>query len=672
MASNENSTKWVFDLDMKEATEGVLNLQGQISKLGSEENLRGLTDGLMKVSAVAGLLGSAFFALKFTMDQVFEGENIKAINQQFELLTKNAGLAGDAIKDGMVKAAGGLMDDTDLMKIANEAIVKMGDNARKLPEIMELARKATAVYGGELSQNMENITNAIANGNTRMLKQYGIVLDNEKVMRDYAKSIGATVDTLSDSGRQAAVMNAALEKSKTAFQGVNTDIKENQNLFQQLKVTVGEIGEIFTKVFEATAGPILKKFLTEMKSGLDEVKDWTRATFGKWGEDAETTDAQLKKLNTTLADQRAELQKLQSEGRSWWQALSGQDPEKLIKEQEARIVATEGEIKGLQARKQAIEETAEAQKNAENAGPGTPKVDTTKRAEQQAAFEKSLNEMQAKTLQMEEQNATSIEEVDRLHNQRRLDIENDYLTQLQGIKTQEAAGKITPEQAAQMEEQIALQKNQRLIAIDDDLEKKRIDALERFAERNKNTAAGFSAAWAAEAKKAEFANKNFATMGQTAFKTFGDRAVSAFKAVGEGSQTMADAMKGAVLGAIGDMAVAKGSAMLLEGIGTLNPVMAGEGAALVALGSYLQSQAGGGSSVSASSGGGSGGAGSYGGSEQIGKPTEDKPAVQEAKKSVTIQVQGNYFETEQTKATLVDMIKSANDATDYSFKQIGQ
>lgn len=45
---------------------------------------------------------------------------------------------------------------------------------------------------------------------------------------------------------------------------------------------------------------------------------------------------------------------------------------------------------------------------------------------------------------------------------------------------------------------------------------------------------------------------------------------------------------------------------------------------------------------------------------------------EEERKAVTLQVMGDYFETEQTKTRLVDLIREANDATDFKFVQIGE
>jgi hypothetical protein len=106
----------------------------------------------------------------------------------------------------------------------------------------------------------------------------------------------------------------------------------------------------------------------------------------------------------------------------------------------------------------------------------------------------------------------------------------------------------------------------------DDLEKNRIAALERYAQRNSQTAKGFSAAWQAETAKASANAKNFALIGQKSFSSLKTHAVDAFKAMGDGSKDAATAMKDAMFQTIGDIATAQGEEMLMAGIGTLDPL----------------------------------------------------------------------------------------------------
>ncbi len=668
---SDNKQTFTFDLDAKEFQNKLGDLNKRIDALGSV-NLAGLVAGFDKMLPAIGLVTTAVLALKAGFGAIAEGENIKAINQQFDVMAENAGLAGEVIKTDLVNATKGLADDTDVLEAANKVMSKMGASAAKLPEVMEMARKATAVYGGDLVGNFENISNAIANGNGRMLKQYGIIIDNEKAYKDYAASIGSTVGALSEAGKRQAIMNAALEKSKSAFSGVDENVKANQNALKQLMVTLDQIKEIFVVVFEKTFGPLLSKFLGQANQVFGEVKKQATAFFGDWGENAEVAAAQTEVLTSKLTKQQEELRKLKEEGKSWWQTITMQDREKLIKEQELQIIATEGEINGLRAKTKELNEVAKAQKEANDEAvkkeTTTGGVDPAAAQAQKTAFEKSLEEARLARIESQEKVNTDVQVAEQLHLEKLEIMNQQYNTKLEEIENMRAQGKITRQQADLLSTEMELEKKAQLEAADSELEQKRMEALQRYAEKNKETAEGFSASWKVASAQAIAANKNFGTMGTQVFQTVNQRAVAAFKAMGDGSKDAGEAMKSFVFGALGEIATMKGAVMLAEGIGTINPLLIAQGGALIALGAMISGMAGAGGGGAAAPATGGGGGATGGGSFSS---AEEKPELQEPKKAVNVQIMGNLYETEQTKTRLMEMIREVSDATDFNFSRIG-
>lgn len=661
----DNKTSWVFDLDVKDATEKLLKVQGQVEQLGDAKNLQGLITGMLEVAKTAGLLYVAFEGLKQVFELALEGEAVNAINNQFELLTKNAGLAGDAIKNDLVKASGGLADDTDILKAANEQIVKLGANAQKLPQVMELARKVTQVFGGDLISNFEGVSTAIANGNTRMLKQYGILVDADKAMLNYAKSIGTTVGALSEAGKQQALMNAVLEKGEQSFKGVDTEAKPLAASVTQIKVAFGQMYETIA-LWVNKSGVVQNTFkvLAEM------IKGTANSLKEELGQGAEKSEAQIFRLNKELKDLETNLDNAKKGNEGWLSKIFGGADTELIQkriEDVKKQIAAATEEKEKLEREQPKREVASDEKPAATTG-----IDLEKQRAQRTEFERSLQEMRSKSLEMQEQNALSIEEAEKLHAARKLMIEQEYQNQRSQLEQQVTQGKMTRRQADMLEEQIDEQKKQKLILHDQELEQKRMDSLKRYAERNKTTAEGFKGAWAEATADAGARSKNFASLGTTSFNALKTNGVAMFKALGDGSKSAGDAMKGFMFNSLADIAEAQGQELLAFGIGSFNPVPIAQGGALIALASMLRSQGGGGGGSSLSASGGGGGGSAVGGSTETGTLPESKPQVQEPKKAVSINIHGSYYETEQTKTRLMEMIREVSDATDFSFKQIGQ
>jgi hypothetical protein len=266
---------------------------------GSMEKLGDLVEGAFDVFKGGAALVGAIEAVKFALDTVFDAESIRATNAQFELLTSNAGLAGEALRAGLVGAANGLVDDTDLMQTANKALIAMGTTAKDLPAVMELARKAVASgFAKDVGQAFNEMSQAISNGQTRALKNLGIVIDQGEAYKAFAKTLHVSKDELTEAGKQQAIMNAVLATGGDNFKNVDDSIKQNTNSWQQLKVTIAQIEEVATLAFEKIAGPTVRDALRTLGDMAAAAKVSVTAAFGEGTEKA-VAQAQLLKENIT-------------------------------------------------------------------------------------------------------------------------------------------------------------------------------------------------------------------------------------------------------------------------------------------------------------------------------------------------------------------------------------
>jgi len=110
--------------------------------------------------------------------------------------------------------------------------------------------------------------------------------------------------------------------------------------------------------------------------------------------------------------------------------------------------------------------------------------------------------------------------------------------------------------------------------------------------------------------------------------------------------------------------------MLLEGIWPPNPIAIAGGGALIALGAALKGQAGGGSSSSTSYDGGGGSAASA--NPALANDNAGMSTVQPTeKKTVTVQIMGHVFDSQESGLRIAQIIKDNADATDFNYKPIG-
>lgn len=748
---SENKTTWELDLDIGDAAGAMEQFKGTIAEIGEagEQSFTKLVSVLGEVGLVVGVVGASFLALKETMDLVFEAEEIAAVNQQFDTLARNAGVAGEALKEGLVEASGGLVTEIDLLKAANKGLVEMNGTADQLPEIMTVARQATAVFGGDLMQNFDGITKAISSGNTRMLKHLGIVVDQQKAYKDYAASIGVAASELDAAGKSHAILNAVLEKAGTAFEGVNLDIKQGTNLWQETKVAFSEFGEAFTVFFGNVFGPTIVSALKSVKEFATDLKNMALANFGT---ETQKAAARVDELKASIEFAKKQIADYQKQIKEDTKGDFTQGLNLNITNQQKRIQSLSKELEGLTTKQEAEGArtiAAESKKNATVTKDDGVNHEIRLKASQK--FQAEIDKLKETSLAEDLKNTQSTERADEIGAEQKKNLAQRTANELKKIET-DMAGHAKQMQdmkalalakSAADEEKIALSifaKKEALLkkelaesrdraqveaandkleeAIDAEGDRKKAAALKLYANDKKRQAAEIlaierstenqiaalganlvkleedadqkevqdaesagekiSAAFRASSKQSADDLRDMGKFGSQAFSTLGSNAVDAFKAMGDGSKSAADAMKGFILNSVGQQAIASGTTMLLSGIWPPNPVAIAGGGALIAFGSALTSASGGatgGASTSAPSSAASSASSPVAPTGPDTSGTADAgpstAAAGSPQHDVSVVVQGNMYSSNEAKAELIDLMRQGTDATGYKYQQVG-
>ena len=667
MADGKETTIFGIDLDSKEFMEKALNAKESIEKIGDSKNLTGLTSGLMTATSLLGVLGVAALALRVAFESVFETEKIEQVNRQFELLTENIGVSGEKLKESLVESSKGMATEVELLQSANKAMVEFGGSATQLGQIMNIARAETSVFGGTLLGNFELINQAIATGQTRALKHIGIIVDQQKAYRDYAKELGITTSALSDEEKQHAMLNAVLEKGGKNVEKLGNDLRVNTLGWAQLKTALKEIAETATVALGKLASGPMQSVIHWFKEAAEASKLMLKAKFGE-GIDADK--AKMEYFAIQIDKTRAEIKKLQESSSGG--IIRGAD----ISRSEGRIAALKAQLTDLLKQSSAAQSrVGKAEKEDTGKEPGEDtkgKEALEKRKLQKATFERELTSLTNARIDSELQASRTLEQAEYAFGEKRVETRLKFDAQIAEIKAKGDMGdQLTAQQSAQLIEQIEAQKTAKLIAMEEEITQVRIKAREQELQYSNNIGKQMGAQAALSAAQSTKSWQQAGKLGGTAMKSFENQSVSALQGWASGTKTAAEAAKGFMFGMIGDVATAQGKVMMLDAFKTFPAVNIpefGAGAALVALGGFLGSQGGGG--AAAPGGSAPSGTGGLSPAADIGAPSVQ--ATQQEKKSVSINVQGSYFETEQTKTRLVEMIRESADATDFSIKQIGQ
>lgn len=666
--------KFKFDLDVKDAVASANDLREQILKIGDSKNLSGLVNGFTSLAMPVALAGAAVLAVKASLDFAKEGEEIERIHKNFEEMAKGAGQSSNLLAAGIEKSVKGMVDMEDAMKSANKVMYDLGPNAAKIPEMFELARKAGKVFGGETTENFEKISQAVITGNSRMLRQIGINVDAQAAQKKYAVELGKTVETLTAFEKQQALMNAVMDKGNEKFKGVSDNADDITSMIKQMTVAFGEFKDMISVVFGKS--DFIKERVMAWRDNFAVVTDYLK---GKFGTELEQSNAKLDDLTQNLNKMKLDLSEMQSGNQGIFGKLFGPNQDEL----KAKIAAAESEVQASVNRvnelnKKASDETAKQQEEAKaaakksgNAGGPTPE-ELAKQKQAAAQFQRELLQIKEQTnnsAMAMESDVTKFQEEQMVQ---RNNLALQYDAKINEVKTKSANGETySAQQAADMIKAIEEEKTNKIKELQDSQEQnsmKVYDNQVRFAKTAKDGMIAAGNQFSAQNKKDA---ADYGKQGQQMFGSVKNNAVAAFKAMGDGSKSAGEAMKGFLLNSIADYVEMKGQALLLEGLWPVNPIALAAGGGLVALSSAMRAAAGG-------SGGGKGGAGASGGGGPASAVTDNsgfggnKPeAKEQQKKSVTIQVQGNYFETEQSKQRMLDMIRENTDATDFKYQQIG-
>lgn len=654
------SEKEVFsiDLDNKEFIKGATEALKSLGEIGeSNTGLKKLVGTFLEVGKAASLLGAAVLVVKASIEETFRAERIEQVNRQFDLLTQAAGIAGGALKAEMLKASDGLLSVNQATDLANKAIVRLGESSERIPEIMELSRKIGTVTGHELTEVFTSFSEALASGSARALRQYGIIVDQKKAVEEYAKSIGVSTSALTRQGEIQAVINAALAEGEKRYGAVTSGSDHATESYEKLKASLSGLKDTIAGLFSASAG--WSKIFDSITEKTYFLIDAINKLQGKTT--ASTDQINYLELHLkSLEDQMAAVQK-QSE-LPWFQG--GPDTGKVkLEALQKEIDETHAQLDALKSESDKVSKDAKAA--SASAGTNTDGlVDRDKQLKEEQKLQEQLLNIRSQSLEMQKTNAQDETQIATIVAEQKTLLEQQF--QLKKEELEREARERNVNNAEQIVE-LEAQKNLRLQQLDQQLYDDRVRALDNYQRQSQNTAQGVARAFEVQSKQSAMDLQKGIALGNSAVNAFSKNSTNALLAFGAGTKTAGEAFKGFLFGAIADTAQAFGEQMILASIFPPNPIGLAAGGGLIALAGFLRSQSKGASDF----GGGSFGGGGGGSAAGVTGPDNSTLAKQDSK-AVSITVQGSYFETEQTRTRLVDMIRESSDFTDFSFRQIGK
>jgi hypothetical protein len=662
MAGEDNKLLFTFEVDEKSVQKEMDKIKESgkdtASKLVAqfkalnEGGFSGLVGGVLLLNQGLELTQKIVNGIKATFNTIVDGllqaEQIDSINKQFEILSKVAVGAGNDLKSSLETAANGLVDTEDLLQATNKVLIDFKGNANDLPRIFEAARKATQITGGDLLQTFQDLNQAIATGNTRVLRQIGINLDATEIQKKYALQLGKTVEQLTEFEKRSALTNSILNISEKQLSEISVGNEKASTAFKQLKVQIGEVGDslaILTSTVLKPAAISFSRFATELLKGFNT------QIVANFGSGSEKAAAQIDILSQRVEKLTKDLQFFQS---------IGDKPQATLTS--GLLDKAKADLQNLQdIQRAALDDARKASRNDGSAISEAAKAvidsyipDPKEVAKRQQEFAAALISAQQQNLQLQIADAQLIVDEQAKEDQlRKLRLgqieleEQNHLARLQALENQYQVEKtLTQAQYNELRNQENIRHQLQTEAYEaQSNERKRKQALDyqaKITTINQAIQNGILKTVSAAAER----------LGASLVK--GGDAFADFQAV--------------VLNIIGDIAIQIGTTLVGIGLGieaikasilTLSGGTAiAAGLALIALGGLLKSLSGGGGASADAGGSGGGGIASTPAEGGIFTPDEDEPA-QKPGQQVVVNVQGNILDRRQTGLELAEVIRES-------------
>lgn len=660
---DDGSVKKTFSLLSSEAAKAGKQVSNAfdpggttLSNLFSAKNLGiagagGLVLGLNQSIELAGKLKSAFTGVVNSLLEISKtAENVRQVNVQFDFLSNKSVGVGNNLREAFEKASKGYTDTEELLGAVNKSLVDLGDQAFKLPQAFEIARKSTFIFGGTAVDNFERITQAVVTGSSRAVRSIGLYVDLDKAVKKYADSIGVLPERLTDSEREQARLNAILEKGKSAFDGV-TNVKQITSSFKLFSVQMKEAGEAIDVALNKIFGPALKSMAETGTSFLKRFTTDLNAAFGS-DENAKRT-SQIEKLEAQISSLQKTIAKPTMNDvfnlDDYKKELAGAEATlRTLKNTQAAIADDE---RKAAARRGDVPENVRT-KGAELDSKANPlsRFTADEIAKNNAQINEAISRGEDEALQIRIQAANNIQD---------LKLRNAELDNLDAERQVQAEVNLES-RIAKIKEEFSIKKGfdqkltNQLIEIETENSAARIEEIESESAKRRNAQAS---AMAAQLKSIMVSGIS-----------------STFQQVGANLQAgkgLFDDFGKGIVGIVGDMIIKIGEGLIAQGIAmeafitSINTLLPGAGLAaaaagvgLVIFGGALKASVGagggGGASPAIESGGGGGGIATEPGSPTT-VVTDTKPKEPGVK--VDLIVQGNILDRRQTGLELAEVLQ---------------
>lgn len=209
------------------------------------QGLGGLVRLYATYAANVFAVSAAFRALSDAMDTT---NMVQGLNQ----LGAASGIAMGSLAKQFTEASGGAISLRESMEATAKAI-SSGMTQKQFLQLGDVAKKASQALGVNMSDAVSRLTRGITKLEPELLDELGLFTKVGKSSEDYARSVGKSVDSLTDFEKRQAFANAVLKEGIDKFNEIDIPTNPYDKLLASLKNIAQTILEVLNKAF----GPLV-------------------------------------------------------------------------------------------------------------------------------------------------------------------------------------------------------------------------------------------------------------------------------------------------------------------------------------------------------------------------------------------------------------------------------
>lgn len=221
-------------------------------------------------------------------------ESMGRLNRQMANFDSNAAVMIRRMKE----VTSGQLSNAEAASAASRALA-VGMNPAQIEVFAEAAEALSDRLGGSVTQSMNELTDSMVSGRTKLLGNINVWYDGEKAIKDFATANDRTVDSITEQEKAMIRAEAVTTRLKTALAGMSDEQPSNADKMERMSKTFDDMG-LAAKRAAATGLMSFLDAMDKIKNSLKAFIPQNEFTTGKWFDKLIGMDAE------TLAKERAE------------------------------------------------------------------------------------------------------------------------------------------------------------------------------------------------------------------------------------------------------------------------------------------------------------------------------------------------------------------------------